>query len=248
MKAIIIYILFFLISFLSLAFAEDAGNTSDVRYLLKTGKVAEATGLVQKEIAEHPENAGAHQALGRIYLLEGNEVKASGEFDKAASIDKDYSGKVIYEYYEAGLILLKDLKKSNIGLHYLNKYLLEKRDEDIEVASILYKEGFNMTGTNRFMAHVILGKAMELNPSYEKDEGFYFAYSVKSAHKSADVITGGGDFLTRFPGSRYVPEVLYLIGDAYFEMRKPQQAREYFKRVKERFPESEWAAKAAKRL
>jgi len=39
-----------------------------------------------------------------------------------------------------------------------------------------------------------------------------------------------------------------FVGDAYFEMRKIPEARDYFKKVKDMFPESEWGKKAAKRL
>lgn len=243
-----IYILLILLSLISPAYAGKTSDISAVKDLLKSGKIAEASILLQKEINEHPENAEAHHLLGSMYLLEGNEVKASGEFDKAASIDKTYREKALPEYYEAGLVLLKDPKKSNIGLHYLDKYLHENRDKSLEVASILYREGLNMIEANRFMAHVILERAKDLNPSYEKDEAFYFAYTVKSAHKSADLITGGEDFLIRFPRSSSVPEVLYLIGDAYSEMRKQQEARIYFKRLAAEFPGTEWGKRAATRL
>ena len=90
--------------------------------------------------------------------------------------------------------------------------------------------------------------AMRLNPPYEKEEEFYLAYSVRSANKAADLIKGGEDFIRRFPESQHVPEVIYLVGDAYFEMRKIPEARDYFKKVKDRFPDSEWGKKAARRL
>lgn len=54
----------------------------------------------------------------------------------------------------------------------------------MSTASVLYDNGLNMIEKNRFMAHTILGRAMGLNPSYEKDEGFYLAYSVRSVHIS----------------------------------------------------------------
>ncbi len=105
-----------------------------------------------------------------------------------------------------------------------------------------------MIGANRFMAHVVLRRALELNPSYEQDEAFYFMYSVRSAKKPADVISGGKDFLEKFPKSSYVPEALYLIGEAYSNMRKPWQGRPYFKRLTDEFPETEWGARAARKL
>jgi TolA-binding protein len=98
------------------------------------------------------------------------------------------------------------------------------------------------------MAYVILENAMRLNPLYEKDEEFYLSYSVRSANKAADMIKGGENFMRRFPQSSHIPEVMYLTGDAYFEMRKIQEARDYFKKVKDRFPDGEWGGKAAKRL
>lgn len=221
---------------------------SNVKDLLKSGKIAEASALLQQEINAHPGNAEAHQLIGRVYLLAGDEVKASEAFDKAVSLDKGYREKVLFEYYEAGLILLKDPKKSNVGLHYLNKYLHDRPDKGIEFAAIFYTGGFKMIEANKFMAHVILERAKELNPSYEKDEGFYFSYSVKSAHKPADVISGGENFLARFPQSSSAAEVLYLMGEASQDLHKPQEARKYFYRASKEFPETEWGKKAASKL
>ena len=185
---------------------------------------------------------------GRTYLVQGNEVKASEAFDKAVSIDKSFSAKVSDEYYSAGLILIKDPKKSNIGIHFLNKYLEANPDKGKGLAPVLHDEGLKMVVMNKFMAHVILENAMRLNPLYEKDEEFFLVYSVRSANKAADMIKGGENFIRRFPQSTHIPEVMYLTGDAYFEMRKIQEARDYFKKVKDRFPDSDWGAKAAKRF
>ena len=192
--------------------------------------------------------AESHFLEGRTYLHEGNEIKASESFDKAVSIDKAYTAKVPDEYYHAGLVLIKDPKKSNIGIHFLNNYLAGNPDKGKELAPILYDEGLKMVVMNKFMAQVILENAMRLNPLYEKDEEFFLVYSVRSASKAADMIKGGENFMRRFPQSSHIPEVMYLTGDAYFEMRKIQEARDYFKKVKDRFPDSEWGAKAAKRL
>ena len=192
--------------------------------------------------------AEKHFSEGRNYLQQGNEVKALEEFDKAVSIDKSFSAKLPDEYYSAGLILIKDPKKSNIGIHFLNNYLAGNPDKGKELAPVLYYEGLKMVVMNKFMAHIILENAMRLNPLYEKDEEFYLVYSVRSASKAADMIKGGENFMRRFPQSSHIPEVMYLTGDAYFEMRKIQEARDYFKRVKDRFPDSEWGEKAARRL
>ena len=192
--------------------------------------------------------AEKHFSEGRNYLQQGNEVKALEAFDKAVSIDKSFSAKVPDEYYSAGLILIKDPKKSNIGIHFLNNYLAGNPDKGKELAPVLYDEGIKMVFMNKFMAQVILENAMRLNPLYENDEEFYLVYSVRSANKAADMIKGGENFMRRFPQSSHIPEVMYLTGDAYFEMRKIQEARDYFKKVKDRFPDSEWGKKAAKRL
>ncbi len=81
-----VYIFLILLTFFSPAYAEGGSDLSAARSILKSGKTTEASTLLQKEINEHPENAEAHHLLGRIYLLEGNEVKASVVFDK----DKRY--------------------------------------------------------------------------------------------------------------------------------------------------------------
>ena len=243
----IFFIFLFLPSPLSIS-AEETGNLSSVRDMLKSGKISEASALLQKEVIDNPGNAEAHLLLGRTYLLEANEVRAVEEFDKASSIKEDYKKSISSEYFESGLILIKNPKRSNIGLHYLNKYLLENQDKTKEVASILYKEGFDMTLSNKFMSHVILDRAKELNPSYENDEEFYFAYSVKSAHKPDKVVKGGEEFLSKFPKSSHAPEVLYLMGEASLELRKPQDSRKYFKQAYDEFPETEWGEKAKEKL
>lgn len=206
------------------------------------------SGLRDDGKSEESYTAEEYFNQGRAYLVEGNEVKASEAFDMAVSIDKSFSARVPDEYYIAGLILIKYLRKSNIGIHYLNKYLAGKPDKSKELAAIFYDEGFKMVVMNKFMAHVILENAMRLNPLYEKDEEFFLVYSVRSANKAADMIKGGENFIRRFPQSTHIPEVMYLTGDAYFEMRKIPEARDYFKKVKDRYPDSDWGAKAAKRL
>ena len=240
-----VYILFIiLVAGVLPAYAGETGDLPDVNDLIKKGKLAEASTLLRKEIDAHPENVEAYRLLGRVYLIEGDEVKASSVFDKVISIDKGFEDKVSSEYYGAGLILIKDPKKSNIGLHFINKYIREKGDKGQEAASSLYAAGVDMLGANRFMAHVILDRTLVLNPSYEKDEDFYLSYSVKSIQKSADLVEGGKDFLTKFPGGRHVPEVLYLMGEAYSELRNHQEARTYFQRLIKEFPETEWGKKA----
>ena len=209
---------------------------------------SEDSDLRENEEVEGSYTAEEHFNQGRTYLVQGNEVKASEAFDMAVSIDKSFSARVPDEYYIAGLILIKDPRKSNIGIHYLNKYLSDKPDKGKELAAIFYEEGFKMVVMNKFMAHVILENAMKLNPLYENDEQFYLAYSVRSANKAADMIKGGELFIRRFPQSIHIPEVMYLTGDAYFEMRKIPEARDYFKKVKDRFPDSECGKNGARRL
>lgn len=209
---------------------------------------SEGSDLHGNEEVEESYTAEEHFNQGQTYLVQGNEVKAAEAFDMAVSIDKSFSARVPDEYYIAGLILIKDPKKSNIGIHFLNNYLAGNPDKGKELAPVLYDEGLKMVVMNKFMAQVILENAMRLNPLYEKDEEFFLAYIVRSANKAADMIKGGENFMRRFPQSSHIPEVMYLTGDAYFEMRKIQEARDYFKKVKDRFPDSEWGAKAAKRL
>lgn len=230
------------------AHAESGRDMPAVKDLLKSGKIAEASTLLQMEITEHPDNAEAHHLLGRLYLLEGDEVKAAESFNRAVSIDESYRGESVSEYYGAGLILLKDPRRSNIGLHYLNKYLLERKDKGMEIAPLLYKEGLTMIEANKFMSHMMLARAKELNPAYEKDEEFYFAYTLRSAHKPADLIKGGREFMSKFPQGNRVAEVLYLMGEANIELRRPQEARDLFKRLAKEFPDTEWGRKAAMKL
>ena len=194
-----------------------------------------------------PVSAESYFHEGLSYLLEGNEVKATELFDKAISFDKAYSAKALDEYYRAGLLLIKNPKKSNIGMHYLDKYLDGKPEREKELAPVLYEEGLRMITQNKFMAHVLIERAMRLNPLYEKDDVFYFAYSVRSASKSADLIQGSEDFLSKFPQSSHVPEVLYWVGEAYVDLRKPHEARRYFNRASKEFPDTEWGKKAAAR-
>lgn len=196
----------------------------------------------------YSEDAEVHFMLGHNYLLEGNEFNALKEFDKAFEINKALKEKLSSEYYNAGKVLIKNPKKAHIGLHYLNNYLYENKDKEPEIASLLHAEGLTMISSNKYMAHVMLKKVLELKPEYEKDEEFYLAYDVRSAHKSIDVIKGGEDFIERFPKSSFVPEVLYNIGEAHYSLQKPLDGRRYFKEAADKFPDTEWGKKAGQRL
>lgn len=196
----------------------------------------------------YSEDAEVHFLLGRNYLLAGNEVNALQEFNKAFEINKALKAKLSSEYYNAGVVLIKDPKKAHIGLHYLNNYLYDNKEKGPEIASLLHTEGLNMISSNKYMAHGMLKKVLELKPEYGKSEEFYFAYDVRSANKPNDVIKGGEDFIARFPKSSLVPEVLYLIGEAHYSLQKPSDGRKYFKEAAEKFPDTEWGKKAGQRL
>lgn len=236
-------------------YSEDANSISDIQGLIVSGKISEASAMLQKEIKKHPENAEAHFLRGRVYLFEGNEVDAFKEFDKA-KVDKNPpplfkggpGGVLSSEYYNAGIVLIKDPKKAHIGLHYINNYLLNNKDKQPQIASLLHTEGLNMISSNKYIAHIMLKKVLEMKPEFEKDEEFYLSYDVRSANKPNDVIKGGEDFIARFPKSSSVPEVLYLIGDAHYVLQKPWEGRKYFKEAADKFPDTEWGKKAGQRL
>ncbi|MBI5192127.1 MAG: tetratricopeptide repeat protein [Nitrospirae bacterium] len=196
----------------------------------------------------YSEVTDVHFLRGRTYLLEGNEVDALKEFDKAVEINKAVKEKLSSEYYNAGIVLIKDPKKAHIGLHYLINYLIENKKKGPEIAVLLHTEGLNMISSNKYIAHIMLKKVLELKPELGKDEGFYLDYDVRSANKPDDVIKGGEDFVVRFPRSSFVPEVLYMIGDAHYNLQNPQEGRKYFKEAADTFPDTEWGKKAAKRL
>ena len=55
----IFFIFLFLPSPLSIS-AEETGNLSSVRDMLKSGKISEASALLQKEVIDNPGNAGSY--------------------------------------------------------------------------------------------------------------------------------------------------------------------------------------------
>lgn len=189
------------------------------------------------------EKAEEYFLKGRTYLQEGNEIRASEFFDKAIGIDKRYIKKISEEYFKAGRLLIKDPGKSNIGFHFLTRALKAQPEKRMDIAYILRSGGFHLLDKNKFMAHVLLQKAIELNPSFARDDLFYFTFAVRSAHKSPDVITGGKDFIKKFPSSRYIPEALYMIGQAYVDVKNRKEAEVYFNRLKKEFPDTEWTKK-----
>lgn len=229
-------------------YSKETNVMSDIQALIKAGKISEASALLHTEIKVHPENAEVHFLLGRVYLFEGNDVDAMKEFDMAFEINKSFKDKLSSEYYNAGIVLISDPKKAHIGLHYINNYLFEHKEKGPEIASLLHTEGLNMISSNKYIAHVMLKEVLELKPEFEKDEVFFLAYDVRSAHKPNDVITGGEDFIARFPLSVFVPEVLYLIGDAHYTLQKPWAGRKYFKEAADKFPDTEWGKKAGVKL
>jgi len=180
---------------------------------------------------------------GRTYLIRGDEIEASRFFNKALSIDRRLKGKIIDEYFRAGRILIKNPQKSNIGLHFLLRVYRAKPEMRIDIARVLRDGGLSLLHKKLFMAHLILHKALELEPGFARDEEFYFNLQVKSAYKPQMVIIGGKDFLRKFPASKHVPEVLYLVGKAYEKLRNPRAANTFFKRLKKEFPRSPWTSK-----
>lgn len=180
---------------------------------------------------------------GRAYLVKGDEIQASRFFNKALAIDRRVKDRILDEYFKAGRILIKNPRKSNIGLHFLMRVYRAKPERRSDIAHVLHDGGLYLLDKNIFMAHMILHKALELDPEFTKDELFYFNLQVKSAYKPEMVIIGGKDFMRRFPSSKHTPEVLYLTGKAYEKLRNKKEARALFNRLKKEFPDSPWTKK-----
>ncbi|MBI4715489.1 MAG: tetratricopeptide repeat protein [Nitrospirae bacterium] len=221
---------------------------AQARELIDAGKPSDAIPLLVNYLRGKPEETEGQFLLGEAFLFSANEVRAQEIFGKIAADRPEASDRVTKVFFQAGDRLIRAQGKRHIGMHYLNFSLQRDPSRGAEAAVIFHDTGLETVSENRWLAHQLLGRALELNPGYEDDDQFFAAYRVETAAKDAEILAGGETFLQRFPKSLLVPRVLFKMGEASLNTGKRTEARGYFKRLAEEFPDTEFGQKAKGRL
>lgn len=224
----------------------EVNPVQQARELINSKKLEEAINILQGHLPEIPANLEAHYLLGLAYLYQINEVAAREVFAKAVETVPELGPRMAEAYFEAGSGLIHVAGKRHIGMHYLNRALQRDSSMETKAGKLFYKGGFEALEENRFMAHQLLKRALELNPSYETEDRFYVAYRVDSVTNKSEIVQGGESFLMekRFSNSPFIPHVLYHVAEAYADMGKKTQALIYYQILIDEHPETEYGLKA----
>ncbi len=226
-------------SMAALSLAEET-LLEKARQAIEDGKYLEAKSLLK----DQGKNQDAAYLLGLTYLFLSEEPLAQEVFRKISDDPLKVAQLEDLAYFEAGSRWIKTPGKRHIGMHYLNRSVQRNANRKESASRLLYENGEKAIPENRWLAHQILGRALEFNASLESEDRFFAAYAVESSTKPPETIQGGETFLKRFPDSPLVPQVLYDTAEAYLADGKKKQAKEHFKKLIEHFPDSPLSSKA----
>jgi tetratricopeptide (TPR) repeat protein len=128
----------------------------------RSGDSAKATDLIQAVLAEHPENARAHNVLGRISLFRGDTDASIIELKKALELQDDFE-----TGYFIGVAFLREKKLSEASAWFQQ---LQARMGNSAAIHVLFGRAYIVT---HFPEPAIaeFRKAIDLDPRYPRAHG-----------------------------------------------------------------------------
>lgn len=197
-----------------------------------------------------------------------NTETTTGEIIDTASISRIYNER-FNSYYELAELFLYDLKRVDSSVYYLNVILDKFKDEDKtsrtmytlatiyannnepDKANELYRELIQKYPNTIFAneARTILGiTTIELEEETVK-EIYKDAEKRLLAGASRDAVVILTNLKDKYPESELVPKTYYTLGWIYENIfRNKDSVVFYYKALKEKFPNSEYAQKVTEKL
>jgi tetratricopeptide (TPR) repeat protein len=128
----------------------------------RSGDSSKATAIIQTVLAEHPENARAHNVLGRISLFRGDTDAAIGELKKSVELQDDFETR-----YFIGIAYLKAKKSSEASAWFQQ---LQAHMGNSAAIHVLFGRAYSVTHFPE-PAIVEFRKAIDLDPKYPRAHG-----------------------------------------------------------------------------
>jgi len=217
------------------------------KQFMDAGMYGDAIPLLEEEIQKNPKNTEAHYLLGMAFLNLGEEDGASQSFDRAIKLDqKKYTKKTTEAYHKTGLNFLGQDTPAGVrrGVRYLDQTLDTDASLKSEISKAYRDRGIALAKNDRSLSYTLLVRALELDPNLKRDNDFYYALYIEDMEDPELQNKGCEDFLSLFPESKHVEEVLYLMGNYQYSIADYQKSKQYFSQLGERYPDTELGKKA----
>jgi len=173
----------------------------------------------------------AQLKIAESYVKEGQPELAVEEYRKFLQIYPDHP-RAPYAQYQIALVHFNQIEGPERGAGGARKAL-----EEFQKLLRLYPRN-----PYREAVELKIKKCRELIAEYEFLVGRF--YYEKGAYNAAVGRFLG--LLREFPEYKKIPEVLYLTGISYREMKRTGESLKYLDELRRRFPDSEFAEKAKK--
>ncbi|MCJ7458648.1 MAG: tetratricopeptide repeat protein [candidate division Zixibacteria bacterium] len=217
------------------------------KQFIEAGMYGDAIPLLEEEIQKNPKNTEAHYLLGMAFLNLGEEDGASQSFDRAIKLDqKKYTKKTTEAYNKTGLNFLGQDTPAGVrrGLRYLDQALDTDASLKSEISKAYRDRGIALAKNDKSLSYTLLVRALELDPNLKRDNDFYYALYIEDVEDPELKNKGCEDFLSLFPESKHVEDVLYSMGNYQYYIADYQKAKQYFSQLGERYPDTELGKKA----
>lgn len=217
------------------------------KQFIEAGMYGDAIPLLEEEIQKNPKNTEAHYLLGMAFLNLGEEDGASQSFDRAIKLDqKKYTKKTTEAYHKTGLNFLGQDTPAGVrrGLRYLDQALDTDASLKSEISKAYRDRGIALAKTDKSLSYKLLVRSLELDPNLKRDDDFYYALYIEDVEDPELQNKGCEDFLSLFPESKHVEEVLYSMGNYQYSIADYQKSKQYFSQLGERYPDTELGKKA----
>lgn len=87
--------------------------------------------------------------------------------------------------------------------------------------------------------------AMEISAKHNLDVARWYLVKRKAYEGARDRLQ---EIIDTYPEFSRIDEVIFLIGEAHFKLKKADKANEFYSKLLKEYPESEFAKKARERL
>jgi len=239
--------LFIFLSIISIMAGCSQKPADKAKQFIDAGMYGDAIPLLEQEIQKNPKNTEAHYLLGMAFLNLGEEGGASQSFDRAIKLDqKKYTQKTTEAYHKTGLNFLGQDTPAGIrrGLKYLDQTLETDASLKSEISKAYRDRGITLAKNDKLLSHTLLARSLELDPNLKRDSDFYYALYVEDVSDPELQNKGCEDFLSLFPESKHIEDVLYSMGNYQYSIADYQKAKPYFSQLGERYPDTELGKKA----
>ena len=238
----------FLLAIFVIAVAGCTEKPEDkAKQFIEAGMYGDAIPLLEEELQNNPKNTVAHYLLGMAFLNLGEEEGANQSFNRAIRLDeKKYIKRASEAYHKTGLSFLGQDTPAGVrrGLRYLDRALDKDGSLKSEIVRAFRDRGVALVKTDKALSYTLLTRASELDPNLKRDNDFYYALFIEGVKDPELQNKACEDFLSLFPGSKHVEDVLYLMGNYQYSLANYKKAKQYFGQLGQRYPDSELGMKA----